>query len=332
MVIYLNSACILRTALQTGTKGNNMGMLINGKWDNDADRSMVAGTYRREESALAAAIDADALRTLREDPGRFILVASASCPWSHGAVIALVLRKLSGCLPIQWAGGPRIEGYGLLPSGPITRQGGIQYAHQLYTQADPGFTGRVTVPMLWDDKRQTLRSNSSADIIAALNQAGDGPDLQPPELADEIHRLTSQIFDGLSNAVYRAGMAERQNEYDEAVDTVFATMDRLEGRLTDQRFLFGKSLTAADVRLFATLARFDTVYVTHFRCTRKRLVDYPALWRFTRRIYQMPGIRQTLDFDQIRFGYYVNDGSHNPFGIIGQQPDIDWDDPSGLDR
>ena len=223
-----------------------------------------------------------------------------------------------------------MEGYGLLADGPISRQGHFQHVHQFYTATDPNFTGRSTVPVLWDASERKLRSNSSEDIMLAFDAAGFGTDLLPADKKAEIETLTAQIFDGLSNAVYRAGKAERQDEYDAAVDMVFHTMDLLEDRLAKQRYLFGPTITHADIRLFATLVRFDTVYATHFRCTRKRLVDYPALWRFTRRIYQMPGIRETVDFDEIRYGYYVNDGSHNPFSIIGQQPDIDWEDTQGL--
>ena len=307
-----------------------MGMLIDGKWDDGADRSMVDGTYRREASALPTRLDDNALHDLRHAPDRFTLVASASCPWSHGVVVTSVLCGHSARMPVQWAGGPRIEGYGLLADGPITSSGTIRHAHQLYSMTDPAYTGRATVPILWDTATQTVISNSSADIIAALIRTGTGDHLQPGTMTADVDALTQEIFNGLSNAVYRAGKAERQSEYDGAVDTVFATMDRLEARLADRKFLFGTALTTADVRLFATLVRFDTVYATHFRCTRNRLVDYPALWRFTRQIYQMPGIKQTIDFDQIRFGYYVNDGSHNPFGIIGQQPIIDWEDRDGL--
>ena len=309
-----------------------MGMLIEGKWDGDADHSMIAGAFRRETSALPSLIDDNVLRALQLEPQRFVLIASASCPWSHGAVIALVLCNHSERLPVQWAGGARIEGYGLLPGGPITGLNDVQYAHQLYTITDPTYTGRTTVPMLWDTKAQKVLSNSSADIIALFDQAGTGPNLRPEGIASEIDALTNEIFDGLSNAVYRAGKAERQDEYDDAVDTVFATMDRLERRLIDQKFLFGAEMTTADIRLFASLARFDTVYATHFRCTRKRLVDYPALWRFTRQIYQMPNIKETIDFKEILFGYYVNDGSHNPFQIIGQQPIIDWESQDGLNQ
>ena len=305
-------------------------MLIDGKWDNDADRTMISGAYLREKSALSTTIDANVLRKLRTAGNRFVLVASASCPWSHGAVITLVLSQLGDRVPIQWAGGPRVEGYGLLANGPISILGQIRHAHQLYSLTDPTYTGRSSVPMLWDSKEKIVLSNSSADITFAFNEAGSGPDLAPVSLSSDIYALTGQIFDGLSNAVYRAGKAERQDKYDEAVNTVFATMDRLENRLADKKYLFGADLTIADIRLFATLVRFDTVYVTHFRCTRKRLVDYPALWRFARQVYQVPGIKDTVDFDEIRFGYYTNDGCHNPFGIIAHQPIIDWENKSGL--
>ena len=308
-----------------------MGMLIDGQWDDEADRSMVSGTYRRELSSLPTAIDAHTLHLLTTEQDRFFLIASASCPWSHAAVITLVLTGLCETVEIQWAGGPRIAGYGLLPGGPLPDRSQFQHVHQFYTLTVPNYTGRATVPILWDAGQRRILSNASADIIAAFDSVTETVDLRPADRLEDIEELTSRIFDGLSNAVYRAGKAQRQDEYDEAVDTVFQTMDELEVRLDGQPFLFGAKLTQADIRLFATLVRFDTVYATHFRCTRKRLVDYPHLWRFARRIYQMPGIRETVDFDEIRYGYYVNDGSHNPFGIVGQQPQIDWESREGLE-
>ncbi|MFA3917054.1 glutathione S-transferase C-terminal domain-containing protein [Ruegeria hyattellae] len=302
-----------------------MGMLVDGKWEEVADQSMVSGTYRREPSKLPTSIDADVLKQLTDAHDRFFLIASASCPWSHGAVLALTLAELTDSIEIQWAGGPRVEGYGLLAGGPVPDRSEIQHVHQFYTMTAPTFTGRATVPILWDAKSCKILSNSSADIIAAFDDVGNKINLRPAGLLDEIEDLTQFIFHGLSNAVYRAGKSQRQDEYDEAVDAVFHTMDALEDRLDGRAFLFGSQVTLADIRLFATLVRFDTVYATHFRCTRKRLTDYPRLWRFTRSIYQMPGVKETVDFDEIRFGYYVNDGSHNPFGIVGQQPEIDWE-------
>lgn len=307
-----------------------MGMLVNGKWENSADRSMVSGTYRREKNALPTSIDAQLLKRIGKEKNRFFLIASASCPWSHGAVIALVLARFKETVEIQWAGGPRREGCGLLPSGPLPNRSEFQHVHQFYTSTISNYTGRATVPILWDAKDGRILSNSSADIIVVFDKMSGTIDLRPAELRRDIDDLTQYIFDGLSNAVYRAGKSQRQDEYDQAVDTVFRTLDELEHRLDRRVFLFGDQLTLADIRLFATLVRFDTVYATHFRCTRKRLVDYPRLWCFTRRIFQMPDIRQTVDFDEIRYGYYVNDGDHNPFGIIGQQPEIDWESREGL--
>ena len=307
-----------------------MGMLIDGIWDNTADRSMQDGSYRREMSAMPTKLDAQTVDLLRAEPSRFVLVASASCPWSHATVLASVFKGFAGHLPLQQAGGPRVQGYGIRPGGPLSAGGEVSHLHQLYSQTDAAFTGRATVPVLWDRVQNRILSNSSADILRAFNQAGSGPDLCPEPLRKDIEQLTASIFDGLSNAVYRAGKAERQDEYDAAVDLVFATMETLEARLSAGPFLFGAEMVETDIRLFATLVRFDTVYATHFRCTRKRLVDHPALWRFTRRIFQMPGISDTVDFDEIRSGYYLNDGSHNPHNIIAQQPVIDWGDTSGL--
>ncbi|MEN0000834.1 MAG: glutathione S-transferase C-terminal domain-containing protein [Pseudomonadota bacterium] len=308
-----------------------MGMLVDGTWVDDADRSMVDGVYAREKSALDSALSDELVSALSQSRDRIFLIASASCPWSHSAVIGLTLSGLSDRIGIRWAGGSRVQGYGLLPGQRVPGLPEARHVHQFYTMTVPAYTGRATVPILWDAQDRKIVSNTSSDILLAMDAAGDETELRPAAIGDEIDALTALIFDGLSNAVYRAGKSERQDEYDAAVNLVFETMDMLEVRLAGKRFLFGDALTVADIRLFATLVRFDTVYATHFRCTRKRLVDYANLWLFTRRIYQMPGIKETVDFDEIRFGYYINDGSHNPHGIIGQQPGIDWENKDGLD-
>lgn len=303
-------------------------MLIDGRWHEDADRTMQNGAYRREASALPSRLGQEVLAALTQTPERFVLVASSSCPWSHGAMLAWQLKGFDERMPLQMAGGPRVEGYAILPRGPLSV--GFHHVHQLYAATDKVYTGRATVPVLWDAHERTVLSNSSDDIMQAFDAARTGPRLFPTELAEEMASFLPRLFNGLSNAVYRAGKAQRQDEYEDATASVYATLHALEERLSNQTYLFGGTITAADLRLFATLVRYDTVYATHFRCTRYRLTDFPALWRFTRRLFQMPGIAQTVDFDEIRRGYYLNDGSHNPFGLVADQPEIDWLDQSGL--
>ena len=306
-----------------------MGMLVDGIWQADVDRFMVEGVFQREASPLPSRIEAADLDRLAADPARFVLIASNSCPWSHGAILAWALKGFSETVPLQMAGGARIEGYGLL-SGVLADPKEWRHLHQAYALHDPQYTGRATVPVLWDAVEDRIVSNDSGAIMKAFDVVGGGRPLYPADLAQQIDALTQDIFDGLSNAVYRAGLAERQDAYDAAIESVFGTLDGLEARLADQQYLFGDAMTLADVRLFATLVRFDTVYATHFRCTRKRLVDYPSLWRFARQVYQMPRVKQTVDFDEIRAGYYLNDGSHNPHGLIGAQPVIDWESTKGF--
>ena len=307
-----------------------MGMLVEGVWHDDADRSMQNGTYRREPSPLPSNLDDAIVARLEAEAESFVLVASKSCPWSHATVLAARLKGLLDRLPLQQAGGPRVEGYALLSNGPLFDEG-YRHAHQLYSSTVADYTGRATVPILWDSENKAILSNSSADLIKAFDKAGEGPALFPESQTEEIEVFIPWLFENLSNAVYRAGKAERQDEYEDATSAVYAALHNLEARLADRTHLFnGDAPTAADIRLFATLVRYDTVYATHFRVTRYRLTDFPNLWRFTRRIYQMPGIAETVDFDEIRRGYYLNDGAHNPFGLVADQPQIDWDDRAGL--
>jgi putative glutathione S-transferase len=305
-----------------------MGMLIDGRWRDDADRTMQNGAYRGETSALPSRLEPEVLAAIKQTPERFVLVVSSSCPWSHGAMLAWQLKGYADRMPLQMAGGPRVEGYAVAPDGPLSA--GFCHVHRLYTLTDKTYTGRATVPVLWDAHERSVRSNSSDDIMRAFDTTGTGPRLFPTDLADAMELFLPQLFSGLSNAVYRAGKAQRQDEYEDATRSVYAMLHTLEERLSGQTYLFGDAITAADLRLFATLVRYDTVYATHFRCTRYRLTDFPALWRFTRRIFQMPGVTETVDFDEIRRGYYLNDGSHNPFGLIADQPEIHWLDRSDL--
>ena len=304
-----------------------MGMLVDGIWRSDEDRSMQSGAYRREPSKLDAVNVDDVAAQINYAPARFTLVASLSCPWSHGTLVARCLMKLVDRIAVQVAGGPRVEGYALVSTGPLARELNVRHVHELYTRTVTDYTGRSTVPLLWDRERGCIVSNASGDIIAIFDRLSNQTRLRPTHLSADIADLTKWIFENLSNAVYRAGKAQHQVEYEDAVTLVFESMDDLESRLQDKRFLYGDTITEADVRLFATLVRFDTVYATHFRCTLRRLTDYPNLWRYTREIYQLPGLADTVDFDEIRRGYYINDGDHNPYGLVGMQPVIDWWQP-----
>lgn len=299
-----------------------MGMLIGGSWSHDADLTIKDGRFNRLVSTLPQLVTSRTGAEHKAVSDNLVFVASKSCPWSHAATIVHGLNNLADCISLQFAAGPRTEGYRLATHGPLSEEG--EYLHQLYTQTDPIYTGRATVPLLWDSKARQIVSNDSTAILRFFNVIGSRTNLRPPKYEVEIDALLDKIYDGLANAVYRAGMAQRQDEYEEAVEAVYTTLQSLEERLKFQQYLITSHLTEPDIRLFATLVRFDTVYATHFRCTRYRLTDFPNLWRFTRDIYRMPGVQTTVDFEEIRKGYYLNDGDHNPHGIVAEQPVLDW--------
>jgi putative glutathione S-transferase len=222
------------------------------------------------------------------------------------------------------------DGPGVVPDG----VNGARVLHEVYTAADPRYTGRVTVPVLWDKQRRTIVNNESSEIIRMLGAAFDGVgaapgDYYPAALRAEIDALNARIYNTLNNGVYKAGFATTQAAYDEAVVPLFETLDWLEERLGTRRYLAGDRLTEADIRLFTTLVRFDAVYVGHFKCNLRRLVDYPALWAYTRELYQLPGIAATVDFEHIRRHYYESHRTLNPSGIVPAGPLLDFDQPHG---
>jgi len=313
-----------------------MGMIIQGTWS-EQDQIIRDGTYVRPASAFDDAIHADVIAGLAQEAGRYHLIASLSCQWSHRALILRKLKNLESQVPIQLAHGPRREGYAVNGGDTWRVPGGnldIQHLHQLYTLSDDEFTGRSTVPVLWDSQTQSIVSNSSAAIMCALDAVvspGPEPDfsLRPDDLRDEIDTLNAVIYDGLANGVYRAGFAESQEAYDVAVNEVFATLDQLEERLAASRYLFGNIITEADWRLFPTLVRFDHVYYVLHKCARRRLVDYPRLWDYTRDLFGWRGLKETVDFDIIRRASYTNDTSGNANRIVAIAPDINWSEPHG---
>lgn len=314
-----------------------MGMLIEGRWT-DVDRSIVGGRFVRPASVLSGALGEVAGR-LRAQPGRYHLIASLSCPWSHRTLLVRALKGLESCVLVQIAGGPRDEGYAIDRGASWTVPGSdrqIRHMHELYTLSDPGYSGRATVPVLWDSHAGRIVSNESTQIIRAFDAADADEEgaftLTPPTLRERIDALNTEVQAELSSAVYRAGFAQRQDAYDQAVESVFAMLDRLEKRLGNGRYLFGQTITETDWRLFPTLVRFDAVYHGHFKCARRRLVDLPHLWAYARDLHAWRGVAATVDLTAIREGYYLHDRSINPFGIVAAAADADWSAGHGRER
>ena len=295
-----------------------MGMLVDGVWrEVPRDAKATGGAFVRPESAFRERVEAPA-------PGRYRLYVARSCPWAHRTLVVRALKGLEKAIPVSYAEPYMGESGWVFPAGPLYR---------LYAKAEPGYTGRVTVPVLWDEEERRIVNNESAEIIRMLNREFDAlarrrlPDLYPEKLRREIDWLNQRIYRTVNNGVYRAGFATAQDKYEEAVTELFRTLDWLEKRLKKRRWLCGASFTEADVRLFTTLVRFDAVYYAHFKCNLRRLVDYPALWRYTRRIYALPGVKSTTDFRQIKEHYYRSMKHINPTQIVPKGPLLDFSLP-----
>jgi putative glutathione S-transferase len=269
------------------------------------------------------------------EPGRYHLYISRACPWAHRTTIFRSLKGLEEMISVSvthwlmadegWTFEP---GVGVVPD----TVNGAKAMHQIYTRDDPRYSGSVTVPVLWDKQQRCIVNNESAEIIRMLNSAFDrvgarAGDFYPVALRDEIDGLNARIYDSVNNGVYKAGFATSQAAYEDAVRPLFATLDMLEDRLSRQRWLCGDQQTEADWRLFTTLVRFDAVYVGHFKCNIRRLVDYPALWSYTRELFQVAGIRETVDFDHIKRHYYMSHERINPTRIVPLGPGLDLDAP-----
>jgi putative glutathione S-transferase len=324
-----------------------MGQLVDGVWhDTWYDTKSTGGRFKRSVSAFRNWLTADGAPGPSGDGGfaaekdRYHLYVSLACPWAHRT---LILRKLKGLEPfisvsvvnpLMFENGWTFDSSFPDATGDTLYQ--HQFLYQLYLHADPQYTGRVTVPVLWDKKLQTIVSNESAEIIRMFNTAFDGlgataGDYYPPALRENIDELNGWIYDSVNNGVYKAGFATSQQAYDEAVDGVFASLERLEQILGQHRYLTGSQLTEADIRLWTTLVRFDPVYVTHFKCDQRRISGYPNLYGFLRDIYQMQGIAETVDFGHIRNHYYRSHKTINPTGIISVGPQQDLHEPHGRD-
>ncbi|WP_027950762.1 glutathione S-transferase family protein [Haliea salexigens] len=316
-----------------------MGKLVDGQWQDvwyDTDSN--EGRFVRESAGFRHWVTADGAAGPTGDngfaaaAGRYHLYVSLACPWAHRTLIVRALKGLEPLIdvsvvsPLMLENGwtfNRDEG----SSGDLV--GNADFHHQIYTRAAPNYTGRVTVPVLWDRERNTIVSNESADIIRMLNSGfdaltGNTVDLYPTALHSAINAWNKRIYPAVNNGVYRAGFATTQDAYEEAYRALFNELDHLDAQLADQRFLTGERLTEADIRLFTTLIRFDAVYHGHFKCNRQRLEDYRHLPGYIRDIYQQPGVAETVDFHHIKTHYYASHRNINPTGIVPAGPEIDY--------
>lgn len=266
------------------------------------------------------------------EAGRYHLYVSLACPWAHRTLMFLKLKGLEGMVSVSVVNWLMLErGWSFAPGPGVVADdvNHAQFMRQIYQLADADYSGRYTVPVLWDKRRGVIVNNESSEIIRMLNSAFDGigaapGDFYPAGLRGDIDAINSRVYDTLNNGVYRSGFATSQAAYEEAVYPLFDTLDWLEELLGRRRYLLGERLTEADIRLFATLVRFDAVYVGHFKCNLRRLVDYPNLWNYTRELYQLPGIADTVDFQHIKGHYYQSHRGLNPYGVVPAGPVLDF--------
>lgn len=320
-----------------------MGLLIDGVWHDDwYDTASSGGRFERFESVFRNWITPDGSPGptgqggFKAEPGRYHLYVAASCPWAHRTRIYRTLKGLEDVVSLSIAASAKHpKGWrfsdepGLIPD----TVNGAEHLYEVYVKAEPEYSGRVTVPTLWDRETGTIVSNESAEIIRMFNSAFDaagasGPDFYPADLREEIDGLNERIYRTVNNGVYRCGFATSQAAYDEAVYPLFETLDWLDARLGERRYLTGERLTEADWRLFPTLLRFDPVYHGIFKCNLRRIQDYPNLWGYTKELYQMPGIAETVDLERMKAGYYTI-AAVNPSQIVPAGPAIDFTAPHG---
>lgn len=314
-----------------------MGLLVDGNWqDKWYDTHKNDGKFVREQSQFRAAVG-DAAHP--PEVGRYHLYVSLACPWAHRALIFRKLKGLEKLIDVSVVSPLMLEhGWTFDRDSGSTGDAlyGSDFHYQLYTRHQSDYTGRVTVPVLWDRERECIVNNESADIIRQFNSSfdeltGNRADYYPEALRTEIDEINDYVYERVNNGVYRAGFATTQSAYEEAYEALFEALDNLESRLSRQRFLVGERITEADWRLFTTLIRFDAVYHGHFKCNRQRLEDFPALAAYVRELYQWPEVAQTVDFDHIKSHYYRSHGTINPTGVVPAGPAIDYHRPHGRD-
>jgi putative glutathione S-transferase len=325
-----------------------MGLLIDGVWQDDSHdiKRMQDGRFVRPNAQYRNWITPDGSPGpsgeggFAAEAGRYHLYVSLACPWAHRAIIFRHLKKLDSIVSISvtsWHMGEQGWTFDLAEGSSGDSINAKEKLSDIYLLANPKFTGRVTVPVLWDKKRNTIVNNESAEIIRMLNSAFDAftdvrADYYPVALRDEIDRLNDIVYPNINNGVYRAGFATKQDAYESAFRDVFDTLDEIERRLSRQRYLVGPRLTEADWRLFTTLIRFDAVYYSHFKCNLRRIGDYPNLSNYVRDLYRVPGVAETVSINHIKRHYYGSQLKVNPTGIVPIGPELDFTAPHDRDR
>jgi len=324
-----------------------MGLLFDGKWqDKWYETKSNGGRFVRSESQFRNWITPDGSAGptgkagFEAKAGRYHLYVSYACPWAHRTLIMLALKGLTDMIDVSVVGMTMLENGWTFDKADGSSGDPLfeaEFMHQLYTQADQQYSGRVTVPVLWDKERSTIVSNESADIIRMLGSAFDGlgaklDDYWPIDQRAEIEKFNNRIYSTVNNGVYKAGFATSQEAYEEAIVPLFETLDWLESHLASNRYLLGNAITEADIRLFTTLIRFDPVYVGHFKCNIRMLKDYPNLWAYTREIYNLPGVANTVHIDHIKTHYYSSHKTINPSGVVPVGPALNYAEPHGREN
>lgn len=325
-----------------------MGLLVDGQWqDKWYDTKDTGGRFERSRSQFRSWITADGKAGpsggdgFKAESGRYHLYVSYACPWAHRTLVMRAWKGLEQHVGVSVVHPLMLENGWELRTDFDGATGdplyGFDKVYQLYLKADPHYSGRVTVPTVWDKQRETIVNNESAEIIRMLNSAFDGVcarpgDYYPEDLRAGIDAINETVYEHVNNGVYRAGFCTAQAAYDEAATALFETLEDLERRLGESRYLLGNTLTEADLRLWTTLVRFDAVYVTHFKCDRKRIVDYPNLNGLLHDIYQMPGVADTVHMDHIRNHYFRSHPTINPYGIVPIGPVLDFSAPHDRER
>ncbi len=315
-----------------------MGLLVEGQWvDQWRDTKSTGGKFVRPDAKKRNWITADGSAGpsgeggFPAEAGRYHLYIAHSCPWAHRTMIFRLLKGLTDMISVSVVNAISDANGWNFADGPgvvADPEYGAHFLYEVYQKSDANYTGQVTVPMLWDKQQKTIVSNESSEIIRMFNTAFDGigalpGDYYPEALRDEIDEVNEQVYHGVNNGVYRTGFATTQEAYDEAYERLFSTLDSLEARLEGQDYLVGNTLTEADWRLFTTLVRFDYVYHGAFRCNKRRIVDYPNLWQHVRRLYNVPGVAETVDVWSIKAHYYASDKLMKQAKIVPLGPDID---------